>query len=77
MPRSGEGTRGIQMTGLSKPVRRPKMKHYGIFTEREDGIQECVSTVDAISAPEAHRIYARRLVAEKSKTSGPRRKATP
>lgn len=45
---------------MKKP--KAKMKRYGIFV---DGSAEPIAIVDATSAPEAHRLYARRLDAER------------
>ena len=47
------------------------MKRYAITLERTDGMTEVISFVDARSAPEAHRLYARRLDAEKKGKAKP------
>jgi hypothetical protein len=48
---------------------RPKMRRYGIFVD-VDGKETCVATVDATSPPEAHRIYARQVEAERAAKKG-------
>ena len=44
---------------------RAAMKRYAIEIERDDGTREVLTIVDAQSAPEAHRLYARRLDEER------------